>query len=227
MTTLGEALEDYIREASGPVSAETIRRDVGAQFPGQWKPATDAGHLYGCVVNNPKAYLHHPSFKRFLYRRTDGTFELYDESLHGPNEWAPSESEMAEADDVQVEAYEASIGLERDLEDHLVHHLELIEPGLTLVGRQVSVDVGRIDILAKDRAGASVVVEVKVGEAKDAAIGQIARYMGWYSKRDGRQARGIVIAASFSHGLKYAATAIPNLRLVSYRVTFAFDSTVL
>jgi RecB family endonuclease NucS len=227
VTTLAEAIEQYVRNASGAVSADSIRRDVNALFPGQWKPATYAGHLYGCVVNNPKAYLHHPSFKRFLYHRADGAYELYDESLHGPNEWVPSEAEDVELAEAQVEAYESSIGLERDLEDHLVHHLDGIESGLTLLDRQISVAIGRIDILARDRSGATVVIEVKVGEAKDAVVGQVARYMGWFSRTEEKAARGVVVAASFPDGVKYAATAIPNLRLVSYKVSFAFNEATL
>ena len=92
-----------------------------------------------------------------------------------------------------------------------MHRFEGIEKGLTLVGRQVIIDVGRIDILAQDAKGRRVVIEVKVGEAKDSAVGQIARYLGWYSRADGQPARGILIAAEFPQGVRYAATAIPNL----------------
>jgi len=118
---------------------------------------------------------------------------------------------------------ETSISLERDIEDHLVHHLEAIEEGLKLVGRQVSTDVGRIDILAEDARGSRVIIEVKVGEAKDSAIGQIARYLGWYAKEEIKPARGILIASSFPEGVQYAAAAVSNLSLISYRVHFSFE----
>ena len=143
--------------------------------------------LYACVINNPKAYIHHPSSERFLYRNSDGTFELYSAQIHGPNEWAPTASDDEPSD--LGELAETSISLERDIEDHLVHHLDSIESGLRLVGRQISTDVGRIDILAEDRSGVRVVIEVKVGEAKDSAVGQIARYLGWYAKTDGKPSR--------------------------------------
>jgi RecB family endonuclease NucS len=225
MPTMAEALEDYLRSAGKPVTSETIRRDLEARYPNQWKPGTYAGHLYGCVVNNPKAYLHHPSFKRFIYRNQDGTFVIYDEKVHGPNEWAPAGTED-EAEAV-AELAEFSIGLERDLEDHLVLHLDEIESGLTLIGRQVSIEIGRVDILARDNAGKTVIIEVKVGEAKDSHIGQVARYAGWFARKDGQTPRAILIAASFSEGVRYAATAVANLQLLAYRVSFAFKSADL
>ena len=113
------------------------------------------------------------------------------------------------------------------MEDHLVSNLDSLEEGLTIVGRQVTVDVGRVDILARSSEGEKVVIELKVGEAKEAAIGQIARYMGWYTRADGFRPRAILVAASFPETVKYAASAIPGLRLTSYRVMFAFSDSSL
>ena len=121
------------------------------------------------------------------------------------------------------ELAETSISLERDIEEHLVDHLDAIEKGLKLVGRQATADVGRIDILAEDAQGTRVVIEVKVGDAKDSAVGQIARYLGWYAKTEGKAPRGILIAGNFPEGVQYAAAAIRNLTLISYRVHFSFE----
>ncbi len=71
--------------------------------------------------------------------------------------------------------------------------------------------------------GLRVIIEVKVGDAKDSAVGQIARYLGWYAKTEGKLPRGILIAGDFPEGVRYAATAIPNLSLIAYRVQFAFE----
>ncbi len=225
MTTMAQAIKTFLEARGAPASSQEIRRHIEAEYAGQWQPRTLQVHLYACAINNPKAYVHHPFAERFLYKNGDGSFELYSEQLHGPNEWAPTEGE----DEVQglEEMIETSISLERDIEDHLVHHLDRIEKGLTLVGRQVIIDVGRIDILAQDANGQRVVIEVKVGEAKDSAVGQIARYLGWYARADGKPARGILIAAEFPEGVRYAATAIPNLQLIAYRVQFAFEPATI
>ena len=92
---------------------------------------------------------------------------------------------------------------------------------MEFMARQVSTDVGRVDIEAKDAQGVTTLIEVKVGEAKDAGIGQIARYLGWYQKKG--KVRGILIASDFSEAIRYAAKAIPNLKLMRYRVHFTFE----
>ena len=226
MAKLAEVMRAYFEFANGKVTADQIVRHFNDEFPGQWKESTiRAGATYDFVVNNPKAYKHFPGGQKFVYRNDDGTLELYSEEVHGPNVWVPLISDD-EVTDVE-ELAETSISLERDIEDHLVRRLDAIEKGLTLVGRQVSTDVGRIDILAEDQKGLRVVIEVKVGDAKDSAIGQIARYLGYYTKTEGKPPRGILIASDFPEGVRYAAAAIPNLTLIAYRVQFSFEQVAV
>jgi hypothetical protein len=120
-----------------------------------------------------------------------------------------------------------SLSLEHDLEDQIVNHLDVLEPGLTLISRQETIEVGRLDLLAQDREGRIVIIELKAGEAKDSAIGQIARYMGWYAHRDGKAPRAMLVAGAFSEQLRYSAKAIPGLRLVTYRVQFKFEDAAI
>lgn len=126
-----------------------------------------------------------------------------------------------------TEYVESSLSLERDLEDQIVSHLDILEPGLTLVSRQESSDVGRLDLLARDAAGRTVIIELKAGEAKDSSIGQIARYIGWYSEKDGTAPRAILVASGFAEPVRWAAKAIPGLKLVTYRVQFAFEEATV
>jgi hypothetical protein len=126
-----------------------------------------------------------------------------------------------------TEYVESSLSLERDLEDQILSHLDVLEPGLMLISRQESCDVGRLDLLARDSDGRTVIIELKAGEAKDSSIGQIARYMGWYARQDGKSPRAILVASGFSEPVRYAAMAIPGLKLVTYRVQFAFDEATI
>ncbi len=126
-----------------------------------------------------------------------------------------------------TEYVESSLSLERDLEDQILNHLEVLEPGLTLVSRQESSDVGRVDLLARDSDGRMVIIELKAGEAKDSSIGQIARYMGWYAKQDGKLPRAILVASGFPEPVRYAATAIPGLKRMTYRVQFAVEEATI
>jgi Holliday junction resolvase-like predicted endonuclease len=223
-------MSQAIREAFGggaeALSREAIKQSVESRYPGKWKPATLSAHLYACAINNPRAYVHHPHAERFLYKLADGAFELYDDKVHGPNLWAPDPAE--DGSEEAEQAVEVSISLERDIEDQLVHRLDSLEKGLTFVERQAKCDVGRIDIVGRGADGATVVVELKVGEAKDSAIGQIARYMGWHQQHQGAgTVRGILVASDFPEGVQHAALAIPNLALRRYRIQLTFEDASL
>jgi Endonuclease NucS len=50
---------------------------------------------------------------------------------------------------------------EAELEDWIARDLTLVEPGLVLMGRQLKLEAGRLDLLAIDQQGRWVVIEVK------------------------------------------------------------------
>lgn len=126
-------------------------------------------------------------------------------------------------DDVQ-ESIEASLSLERDLHSYLAKRVNEIENGLVLVenGNEYPTDVGRVDLLAKDKQGNNVVIELKVGKAKDSALGQLLGYMGCIalSSTEHIQTRGILVASEFEQRVVYAARGLPHVKLVKYRVSF-------
>jgi len=228
MTTMAGALRNFFENSSGGATRKQIKNYIESSFPGKWTHGTLSAHLYACTVNNSKAYIHHKWADRFLYRSDDGYFHWYDPDIHGVNTWAPivelesNDFETGDAASID-ELVETSITLERDVETHLVRNLDSIENGLRFVDRQVRIDIGRVDILAEDATGRRVVIELKVGPAKDSAVGQIARYLGWYTRQDGKRPRGILIASEFPDAVRYATEAIQDLKLVQYRVQFAFS----
>jgi hypothetical protein len=67
---------------------------------------------------------------------------------------------------------------EKDFEDILCKYPELIEEGLVLKGRQVTLYGRRMDILFEDRFKRRLIVELKSGPIKDEHIGQILSYEG-------------------------------------------------
>ena len=226
MATMSQAIKEAFGESGGVLSREAIKQSVESRYPGKWQPTTLSAHLYACAINNPKAYVHHPHAERFLYKLADGTFELYEVTKHGENIWETN-GDGHHREEMIEQAVEASISLERDIEDQLVHQLDALEEGLTFVGRQVKCDVGRVDIVGRGADGATVVVELKVGEAKDSAIGQIARYIGWQQHQGAGTVRGILVASDFPEGVQHAALAIPNLALRRYRIQLTFDDASL
>ncbi len=227
MPTLAQAIKEYVTSV-GSTTSEDIKREISKRYPNKWKTTAIQAHLYACAVNQPKAYIHHRSYEKFLYKNPEGIFQIYDETTHGPNKWAPQDENNIDNEITEIaELAENTISLERDIEDHLVQNITAIEDGMKLIQRQVATDIGRIDIMAEDKQGVTVIIEVKVGEAKDSSVGQIARYLGWYSATTEKSVRGILIAHDFPLGVVYAAAAIPNLKLMSYRVHFTFQEAAI
>lgn len=92
-------------------------------------------------------------------------------------------------------------------------------------GIEYPTDVGRIDILAVDDAGAFVVFELKRAKSPDHAIGQLARYMGWVKQTigKGKKVRGVIVAKSISDSLRYAVDVVPDVSLCEYEVSFKLN----
>lgn len=122
------------------------------------------------------------------------------------------------------ETIDVSLSLERDLHSYLSTRIGEIEDGLILVadGVEFQTDAGRIDLLAKDEQGCSVVIELKAGKAKDNALGQLLGYMGCLStgSNEHASARGILVASDFDQRVVYAARGLPSIKLFKYRVSF-------
>ena len=127
----------------------------------------------------------------------------------------------------RVSAYRRVQIMERVLEDILEQNLDELEPGLTLVRRQFPTAVGPIDLLARDRNGVYVVIELKRGRASDRVVGQVARYLGWVTDRmahgDKAKARAIVVGRDYDSKFTAAITALSRVRPYIYDIRARFD----
>lgn len=126
-----------------------------------------------------------------------------------------------------VAEFERAAFLEKDLEDYLEKHLELIEPGLTPErgGRQVRIGAWSLDLFARAPGGDLVVIELKKVRASDKVFGQICRYIGWITAhyaKPRQRVRGYIIATEMDEKLRYAARVAP--RGVIRMKTFHRDS---
>jgi hypothetical protein len=123
--------------------------------------------------------------------------------------------------------------IETKLEDYIVQNWPGINFGSNLriyeedeepVGQQYDTgEIGRVDLLCEDIDSKDlVIIELKKGRPSDEVIGQLARYMGWVREKlaQGRGVRGIVLAPDFDAKMRYAARAIPGVRLLRYEVRF-------
>jgi len=85
-------------------------------------------------------------------------------------------------------------GTEKQLSNLLMQDLHLIEEGLVPIQQESGFRKGAIDILARDKNGSLVAIELKRRTAGLAAATQLKRYVDELAKRKGETVRGILCA---------------------------------
>jgi hypothetical protein len=100
--------------------------------------------------------------------------------------------------------------------------LKLFRDSAGRTGIEFPTDVSPIHILAVDEGGNLFVFELKLSRGPDKAMSQLLRYMGWVKKSlaGEKGASGIIVARTMDEKLRYAAFAVPNVRLLEYEVNF-------
>ena len=113
---------------------------------------------------------------------------------------------------------------EKILEDFLERHLEELEEGLKLTGRQYPTITGPIDILANDKYGNLVVIELKKNRVADKVIGQISRYVTFFENEFEKQKiRAIIVGKNIDRNLEKSVKALKfqtDLYKFDYKVAF-------
>jgi len=87
-------------------------------------------------------------------------------------------------------------GSEKDLNEILMQDLSMIEPGLKAINQQQCFRKGICDIIAEDKKGNLVVIELKRRQADFAGVTQLQRYMLQVEKLKNIKTRGILLAPS-------------------------------
>lgn len=193
---------------------------------------------------NDKGRLHYGNLRPeddLLFKVDAGQFRLY-ESGRDPapirelvaGDVAVEEAVQAAEEAEKVDTDTASAGsteflLERDLQQYLARNLERVESGLRLYEdpegvRGLEYDAGgrRIDILAIDRTGAFVVLELKVSKGYDRVVGQLLRYVNWVRHNlaePGQRVRGMIVCRTMSEDLRLACSSIPDVELFEYQMS--------
>jgi hypothetical protein len=75
-----------------------------------------------------------------------------------------------------VKLIESNINLEKQLEDWIEKDPSLLQSGLTIVGRQISYEDGRWDLLALDTQGKWIMIELKAGMLRRDVFTQVLDY---------------------------------------------------
>jgi hypothetical protein len=240
-----EMVRQAVNDLGGETTNVAVRDWILQRYPGT-NPNTIQCQIIVCTVNHPSR-VHYPENTKpraantkydFLYRCGRGLLELYNPEKHG--QWEIYEQENGKLgvrridEEVQMEEEEAKEGTgfaaEDHLRDYLAQHLDVIEPGLELYvddhekdGVEYRTGVGNIDILAVDKKGGFVVIELKVSRGPDAASGQILRYKNWVKVNlaNNRPIRGIIIARHISQKIRYAIASDPEVTAKEYDITLS------
>ncbi len=104
--------------------------------------------------------------------------------------------EIEQSDDLRLS------GSERDLNELLMQDLSMIEPGLRPINQQQHFRKGVCDIIAQDKDGNFVVIELKRRQADYASVTQLHRCMHEVEKMKGIKARGILLAPDIRKNAK-------------------------
>ena len=113
----------------------------------------------------------------------------------GPQSWVPQR------------VGRSKIELEKHLEDWIVSDVTLIGEGLALVGRQVSIDDGRLDLLAIDARDRWVIIEIKPDRLNAGALTQALGYASSLVRLEANELYGKVAPGLIKFGDKEALSA--------------------
>jgi hypothetical protein len=201
-------------------------------------------HLVQASTND-RNRLHHRSTSAsddLLFRVGRGEYRLYEPGkdptpIHERFEGDVAIQEEVEAAnhfEADAEFYEQYAGsseflLEKDLQNYLAKNLDTIEPGLKLYEYEgvkgVEFEAGngrRIDILAVDKEGSLVVLELKVSKGYDRVVGQLLRYLNWVRMNvadPSQKVRGMIVCRTMSEDLQLACAGMSDVELFEYQLS--------
>jgi hypothetical protein len=215
------------------------------------KSNTVGMHVEGMSVNNATQRKHSHNVKPergfdLFFKLGPNRFRLWDpendpppvyrdeilEKLKGPPLPNADHDDSAEEDDGTDASSQGDreFAFERDLRNYLSRNLFVLEDGLRLyededrefTGIEYPAGGRFIDILAVDRDGGYVVIELKVSRGYDRVMGQLLRYMAWIEQNlaNGKNVRGVIIASEITDDLKLASSRVADVQLWQYELEF-------
>jgi len=214
------------------LSKDQVLQWFRSKYP-KIKEGTVSAHLIR-MSTNARSRVHYgvkPGEDDLFYQINGSHFRLYDPETDPPPIYKDSPSTQPsppETEDSEEAAKE--FAYESDLRNLLAKNLSILEPGLKLyedkdegvTGVEFPAGGRSIDILALDRNGDYVVIELKVSKAYDRVVGQLLRYMSWIEEHQaepGQKVRGMIVGREISEDLVLACRRIPDVELFQYELS--------
>jgi hypothetical protein len=142
-------------------------------------------------------------------------------------EFSVAAQSPAEVDEIEEDAAAAPtlFQLEREMQAAVRKQLHKLEPGLVADdgGSETFVSTGKIDIVARDKDGSLVVIELKAGLCPHGAIEQALGYAQALSSERKEPVRAYLIAGEFSDRARAAVKRVRDLDLRTYEFTITFN----
>lgn len=229
-------MKDAAADLSPPYTVSEIVAWFAEHYP-KVRASSVRAHVKGLTANDPSRHHYNvlAGMPALFTRQPDKTLIPFDPS-------AAPDTDDDEALDGELNgdggegatlAQTAEFVLEAHLEDFLAGNWKSINWGRPLEiwrgpdgesGHQLATPVGRLDFLCVDTgADALVVMELKRGRPSDKVVGQVARYIGYVSShlaKPGQPVAGLIVAHESDDALRYAVSALPELELMTYEVSF-------
>jgi hypothetical protein len=138
-----------------------------------------------------------------------------------------------ERDEEEESVEETSFAFEEHLREYISKNLSAVEPGLKLwkddsgkegIEYPIDQDDRRIDILAVDKDGIPVVIELKVSRGYQKVIGQCLYYRNRVKQLfKATRIRIIIIAREISPELRTAIGDLTDVNLYEYKISFSLQ----
>ncbi|WMW26141.1 endonuclease NucS [Methanolobus sediminis] len=95
---------------------------------------------------------------------------------------------------------------EKYIEDMVFMQPNLVEPGMKVISRQLTIPTGRIDLLLENEAGEIVILEIKKGFPRDDVVAQVLSYKGDIEDRyPDKNVKTAILCEDCSNRVKNAA----------------------
>ena len=227
-------MQDMI-SSMGLVQGQTFAREQAVQWFAEHYPKVKEGtvvaHLIRLSINVQTRLQYSPKADGtddWFYKIDASNFRLYEKG-RDPTPISELTPEAVEPIEI-INENSSEFAYEHDLRDYLARNLHIIEPSLKLYSEEgitgVEFPVGGryIDILAVDKNGDYVVIELKVSKGYDRVVGQLLRYVSWIKQHHAepsQSVRGIIIAKKISEDLQLACSELPTVALYEYDLSVA------
>ncbi|MDG5814334.1 endonuclease NucS [Chitinispirillales bacterium ANBcel5] len=217
-----------------------VKEWVLKHYPGT-NTNTILNQIIVCTVNH-ESRIHYKENQRprrccdaidFLFRPSPGKLELYDTRIHGIWEIAQNKHGVLSVREVKENCESKKDNAlvaggyidSTHLRHYLAKNLDLIEKDLQLYvdifgndGVEYETEFGPIDLLAVDKEGAFVIVEVKIDNYPDASSGQILKYKNWVRRHlaFGKPVRSYLVGPQIPEHVRYSLADCDDVFLKEY-----------